>query len=169
MQDDFDLRQSQEHYESIDGRRGEKDRYAGRLICLPFDRADYGPTMSPCQLLAMTYYVAGLHYYVKTDMHTEVSVGKKQLAALMEAGRYAAVVNPIPKMILGGSGLSIQISLSSIRTLYMTHYYAPLSWDDLSSIFHGHIEIPKGKMPRKVYRFDPETGRGSNMQDRRAG
>lgn len=153
----------------IDGRRGDKNRHAGRLVYLPFDRADYGPAQGPCQLLAMTYYVAGLHYYLKLDTDVEVSVGKKQLASLMEAGRYAAVVNPIPKMILGGSGLSIQISLSSARVFYRTHYYAPLSWDDLSSIFHGHIEIPKGKMPRKIYRFDPETGRGSNMQDRRAG
>lgn len=141
-----------------------RDAQRGHLRHLPFDRADYGPTLVPCQLLAATYGMTGLHYHVNLELGIQVSIAKKQLMELMSLGAFAAIKNTVLVTIPGGPGLSAEISLSATRSRYNNYHYAPLSQGDIASIFSRHfVSLPKSG-PRKIYTFDAFTGRGSNLE-----
>jgi hypothetical protein len=135
----------------------------GHLRHLPFDRADYGLYSVPCQLLAATYGMTGIHYHVKLEIGISVSIAKKQLQELMSLGAFASIKNPVLETVPGGPGLSAEISISAVRSRYVNHYYVPLSEADIASIFSRHfVALPKSG-PRKIYTFDEATGRGSNL------
>lgn len=147
----------------FDRERKAHERQRGHLRHLPFDRADYGSVHVPCQLLAATYGMTGLHYHVKLDIGIKVSVAKKQLQELMALGAFASIKSPVLETLPGGPGLSAEISLSATRSRYLNHYYAPLSEADVAAMLSQWFTTLPKSGPRKIYTFDHMTGRGSNL------
>jgi len=140
-----------------------QQRHSGHLRHLPFDRADYGPSRVPCQLFAATFGMTGLHYHVQVNLGTYISVAKKQIEALMALGAFVVVKDPELRTIPGGTGLSMQIQISSSRLEYYNRFQAPLAQHDVHKLLSRHyVALPKSG-PRKVYTFDYATGKGSNL------
>lgn len=132
------------------------------LICLRFDRANYGPWRVPCQMLPFLFHEAGLNFAIETRSGAPVQVSKKQVQAAMENGLYVWVKDARPVVIYPGSGLCVKLDMSITATSYKPIFEARLSAEELQELTAGAALCRPIRVA--AYRYNEDAGVGSNVQ-----